>query len=343
MPTLRIPSFLLFFLLLFISLQSYSQKQAKAICIAFYNQENLYDTIDDPKTNDAEFTPTGSNSWTWERYQSKLAHMSTVISQIGDEFLKGGPTLIGLSEIENRGVLEDLIHTEALKNSGYGIAHFESPDLRGVDVALLYKKKDFELVNSVAVPMIMPGQPDFKTRDQLVVTGLVDRDTMTIVVNHWPSRGNDVTHRIAAAKLTHEIVDSLYARNRNANILVMGDLNDDPIDESVLVTLGARGKEEKTKSGELYNPMWQMFKDGTGSLAYKDSWNLFDQIIVSEPLIRTGQSSWKLYKTKVFKKPFMIQPDGQYAGYPFRTFAGGAYVNGYSDHLPVYVILVKAK
>ncbi len=322
---------------------SFGQKQAKAICIAFYNQENLYDTIDDPKTDDAEFTPTGSAGWTWERYQTKLAHMSTVISQIGDEFMKGGPTLIGLSEIENRGVMEDLIHTEALKNSGYGIAHFDSPDRRGVDVGLLYKMKDFILVNAVAVPLVIPGQPGFRTRDQLVVTGLVDKDTLTVVVNHWPSRGNAEPYRLAAAGLTHKIADSLYARNRNAEILIMGDLNDDPVDPSVATILGAEGKESKVKAKGLFNPMWQMFKDGLGSLAYKDSWNLFDQIIVSEPLIRNGQTSWHLYKTRIFKKQFMIQQSGQYAGYPFRTFAAGAYAGGYSDHLPVFVILVKQK
>jgi hypothetical protein len=335
---------LLLFLSLFVSTTlSYGQKQAKAVCIAFYNIENLFDTIDDPFTNDAEFLPGGANNWTTERYQRKLDHMSSVISQLGDEFIKGGPTMIGLSEMENRGVLEDLIRTDALKNLGYGIAHFESPDYRGVDVGLLYKKKDFLIVNTVAVPLHMADRPDFRTRDQLVVTGLLDGDTVTVVVNHWPSRGNEEPYRIAAGTLTRKIVDSIYAQNRNANILVMGDLNDDPTDASLLGALGAQGKLSKVRGGGLFNPMWQMFKDGIGSLAYKDSWNLFDQIIVSEPLIREKTDSWKLYKTRVFNKSFLIQPDGQYAGYPFRTFAGGAYAGGYSDHFPVFVILVKEK
>ena len=337
-------SFLL--LLIWVSIPSvkvFGQKQAKAVCIAFYNLENLYDTINDPTINDEEFTPSGGNAWTYDKYQKKLDHMSTVISLIGEDVLKGGPTIIGLSEIENRGVLEDLINTPALKASGYGIAHFDSPDRRGVDVALLYKKKDFTLVNAVAVPMKMPGQPEFKTRDQLVVTGLIDRDTFTIVVNHWPSRGNDVPYRLAAAAVTKSIVDSLYKVHHDARVLVMGDLNDDPIDESVAVILGAQGKAAKVKAGGLFNPMWQLFKDGIGSLAYKDSWNLFDQIIISEPLIREKNNSWKLYKARVFNKPFMIQQEGQFAGYPFRTFAGGAYAGGYSDHFPTYVILVKEK
>lgn len=324
-------------------LQTSGQKQAKAACIAFYNIENLFDTIDDPKTNDVEYTPTGGNSWTWERYQEKLDHMAEIISQIGDDYIKGGPTMIGLSEIENRGVLEDLVKRDALKNSGYGVVHFDGPDFRGVDVGLLYRKKDFTVVNAVSAPFKMAGQPDFKTRDQLVVTGLLDGDTISIIVNHWPSRSKDSPYRVAAGLCNRQLVDSLYRNNKDARILVMGDLNDDPTDESVEVALGAEGKQAKVKTGGLFNPMWQMHKDGIGSLAYKDSWNLFDQIIVSEPLIRENNNSWKLYKTKVFKKPFMIQPDGQYAGYPFRTFAGGAYAGGYSDHLPTYVILVKEK
>jgi predicted extracellular nuclease len=225
--------------------QAHGQKPVKAITVAFYNLENIFDTINDPITSDEEFTPTGANAWTWERYQEKLGNMSDVISQVGDEFIKGGPTIIGLSEVENRGVLEDLIRTRALKVNGYAIAHFESPDRRGVDVALLYKKNEFLLVNAVAVPMNMPGKPDFKTRDQLVVSGLVDKDTITVVVNHWPSRGNDETYRLAAASVTRNIVDSLYHRNPDAIILVEGDFNDDPVDPSILKILGAQGKEDR--------------------------------------------------------------------------------------------------
>ena len=334
---------ILFLAFTLISLPSCGQQKAKAVCIAFYNLENLFDTIDDPTTNDSEFTPLGSNLWSWERYQAKLSNMSKVISQIGDEFLKGGPTLIGLSEIENRGVLEDLIRTEALKSLGYAIAHFDSPDRRGVDVGLLYKSREFTILNSVSIPMDMPGQPDFKTRDQLVVSGLIDGDTISVIVNHWPSRGNDEPFRLAAATTTRKIADSLFTRNADANILVMGDLNDDPVDVSVKEILGAQGKVSKVKLKGLFNPMWDMYKNGIGSLAYKDSWNLFDQIIVSEPLIRENSRTWTLYKTRVFNRPFLIQPDGQYSGYPYRTFAGGAYAGGYSDHLPVFVILTKKK
>jgi hypothetical protein len=320
---------------------SQQQKKAKVATIAFYNLENLFDTINDPEKNDEEFLPTGANHWTSERYLKKIANISQVISQVGDDFIKGGPTLLGISEIENRQVVEDLIKTPLLVNSGYGIVHYDSPDNRGVDVGLIYRKRDFKVINSVSARLNMPGQPNWKSRDQLVVTGLLDGDTVSVIVNHWPSRGNLPPYRAAAARLTRILADSLYKVSRNAKMVIMGDLNDDPVDESVNIILGAEGNEQKVKPGMLFNPMWKMFRDGIGSLAYRDSWNLFDQTIISEPLLHGKKGSWRWYKTKVYNQPFLITHDGQYSGYPFRTFAGGAYAGGYSDHLPVYTVIVK--
>ncbi len=319
------------------------QTKAKAAVIAFYNLENLFDTIDDPITNDAEFLPSGGNGWTSERYNSKLKNMAEVISQIGSEYVTGGPAIIGVSEIENSGVLHDLINTQALATSGYDIVHFNSPDRRGVDVGLLYRKNSFTVLNATSTRLYMASDSGFLSRDQLCVTGLIDGEAISVIVNHWPSRGNSEPYRIAAAKLSRHLVDSLYAINPNAKIFVQGDLNDDPVDKSVYKVLGAVGKEEKIEANGLFNPMWKLFKEGIGSLAYKDSWNLFDQIIVSEPLIRKPSSGWYLYKTRIFNKPFLIANEGQYAGYPFRTFSNGVFVNGYSDHLPVYVVIVKEK
>ena len=319
------------------------QKKVKVATIAFYNLENLFDTINDPEKNDEEFLPGGANHWTSERYLKKLANMSQVISQVGNEFTKGGPTLLGISEIENRQVIEDLIKTPALVNSGYGIVHYDSPDNRGVDVGLIYRKRDFTVINSVSARLNMPGEPNWKSRDQLVVTGLLAGDTISVIVNHWPSRGNLPPYRAAAASLTRSLADSLYRVSSNAKIVIMGDLNDDPVDESVNVILGAQGQEQKVKQGMLFNPMWKMFRDGIGSLAYRDSWNLFDQTIISEPLLHGREGSWHWYKTKVYNQPFLISREGQYSGYPFRTFAGGAYAGGYSDHLPVYTVIVKEK
>jgi hypothetical protein len=326
-----------------LSLNAIAQKQVKAAVIAFYNLENLFDTIDDPRINDAEFLPGGVNGWTTNRYNLKLKNMSEVISQIGSEVVKGGPTLIGVSEIENELVLRDLIAMPALQNSGYDIVHFDSPDKRGVDVGLLYKKKDFSVVNVTSTRLLMPSDTGFYTRNQLCVTGNLDGETISIIVNHWPSRGNSEPYRLAAAALSRHLADSLYKINSDAKIFIEGDLNDDPVDKSVSEVLGAQGKRDKVREKGLFNPMWELFRQGIGSLAYRDSWNLFDQIIISEPLIRNNASGWRLYKTQVFNKPFLITREGQYAGYPFRTFAGGAFAGGYSDHLPVYLIIVKEK
>lgn len=308
------------------------EAKVKVGCIAFYNLENLYDTIDDPRTDDAEFLPGGANDWTSKRYLLKINNMSEVISQIGDEFTQGGPSIIGVSEIENHRVLEDLISTPRLKKSGYAIVQFDSPDSRGVDVALLYREKDFTVTNAKVVKLTVNWDAKFKTRDQLVVSGLFDGDPLTVIVNHWPSRGHGSEYRMAAGKLTRSIVDSLLKINKDAKIIVMGDLNDDPVDPSI----------KKNLNTIMYNPMLQMFKNGIGSLAYRDSWNLFDQIILSKAWLReNGVKGYSFYKAKVFNRKFLITKEGQYSGYPFRTFAGGAFLGGYSDHLPVYIFITK--
>lgn len=322
---------------------SSQNKSYKMACIAFYNLENLFDTLDDPEKDDAEFLPGGINQWTSARYQEKLGNMARVISQIGDEYMKGGPTLLGVSEIENRLVLEDLIKTQALEKSGYGIVHYNSPDARGVDVGLLYRKNDFQVLSSRSHRLLMPGIPNFKSRDQLVVTGLLDGEKIHVVVNHWPSRRAGPEFRAEAGKLSRHIADSLFALDPEAKIIIMGDLNDDPVDPSVYDFLNAKGNEKKISGTTLYNPMYSLYKEGIGSLAYRDSWNLFDQIILSKALLKKDHKTFDLFKTMIFNKPFLITNEGQYKGYPFRTFAGGAYIGGFSDHFPVYVFLIKEK
>lgn len=336
-------SIILLILSIFSSLQSCAQeKKYLATTIAFYNVENLFDTIDDPNTNDAEFLPGGANRWTPQRYQAKLENMARVIAGIGNEMVKGGPAIIGLSEIENRGVLEDLINTPPLKELGYEIVHYDSPDRRGVDVGLLYKPSVFKVTNSTSNRLYMPGRTDFFSRDQLVVSGELLGEPISVIVNHWPSRRSGPEYREEAAKLSRHLSDSLMKAHKNAKIFVMGDLNDDPIDRSVAKVLGAKGKPADVKQGDLFNPMWQLHRDGIGSLAYRDAWNLFDQIIVSEPVLNDSKG-WKLHKAKVYNDTFLLQKDGPYAGYPFRTFAGGAYAGGYSDHFPVYLFLIREK
>ncbi len=311
------------------------------VCVAFYNIENLFDTIDSPDTDDKEFLPNGPNQWNTNKYSIKLKNMAEVIGQIGDEFVTGGPSIIGLAEVENRIVLEDLINTPPLKGKGYGIVHFDSPDNRGVDVALIYKYRDFKVLNAAAIPLRIKDNPKFRTRDQLVVSGILYGDTLHIIVNHWPSRRSGPEFRAAAASLTRRITDSLLALQPHAKIIIMGDLNDDPTDPSITQFLKAKGSKKDLGPGELFNPMVELFKKGVGSLAYRDAWNLFDQIIVSEPLVQKKAKGYYLYATRIFSKPFLFNKEGQYAGYPFRTFAGGAWVGGYSDHLPSFIILRK--
>jgi hypothetical protein len=337
--------FLLFPLLAFQQPAANAQgKQAKVLCVAFYNLENLFDTIDDPRTNDDEFTPKGASQWNSKRYYTKLSHLAEVISQIGDEYTKNGPVFIGVSEVENRGVVEDLVHTPPLKSMGYDIVHFDSPDKRGIDVALLYQPKLFQVKSAKTHPLKM-ADTNFRTRDILQVDGLLDGELVHVLVNHWPSRSGGETEsapkRDAAADLCLSVVKEIYKDEPGARIIIMGDLNDDPIDESLMKHLKIKTKPENVAQGDLFDPMWQLFRDGIGSLAYRDSWNLFDQIIVSSALMDKKSDGYRYFKAKVFNKKFLVEKEGPYEGYPFRTYSGGVYTGGYSDHFPVYMFLVK--
>ncbi|NPA35534.1 MAG: endonuclease/exonuclease/phosphatase family protein [Chlorobi bacterium] len=340
----------LIFLLLIVSfspLKKLNSQNYKAGAIAFYNLENLFDTIDSPNVRDTEFTPAGRKKWTGDKYWEKIHHMATVISKIGSKEGLPGPAVIGVSEIENRGVLEDLVNDEALKEQNYQIVHYDSPDKRGIDVALLYQPRYFKVTNSRAVPLLIKGDDGKRlyTRDQLVVTGFFDGEEMHFIVNHWPSRrGGEARSRHlrdAAAQLTRSLVDSILNIDSKAKIAVMGDLNDDPINESLMVYLRAVGDKKKLKEGDMYNPMYKMYKKGIGSLAYRDNWNLFDQIIISQAFLGNDYSTYKFRVAHVFNDKMLINKTGRYKGYPHRTYVGDTYKAGYSDHLPVYIIILK--
>lgn len=317
----------------------------KVGCFAFYNVENLYDTINQDDINDEEFTPIGDDKWTGDKYKLKLRNIAEVISQIGDEMVKTGPSVVGLSEIENRSVLEDLINQPALKSMNFGIVHYDSPDRRGVDVAMIYQKEHFKVTNSYAVRLINPKDTSFRTRDQLVISGYFDGELMHFIVNHWPSRRGGEKRseylRVRAAQLCRAITDSIMQKEPGAKIIIMGDLNDDPTNISILKYLKAKKTIEDTKPGDLFNPMFKLFSDGIGSLAYRDAWNLFDNIIVSYALTQKNNNQYHLYKAKIFNKPFLTQKDGQFSGYPFRTYVGNTFMGGYSDHFPAYIFLIK--
>lgn len=322
-----------------------NDKKYQVALAGFYNVENLFDTIDDAEKRDEEFLPDGENRWDSDKYLHKLDQMSEVISKVGKDYSPDGVAILGLSEIENRQVIEDLIKMPALIDFGYQIVHYDSPDRRGVDVGLIYQKKYFEVTNSTSNQLRIEDMDEFYTRDQLVVSGKLLGDPIHFIVNHWPSRyGGEKRSRPlrnAAAVLSRQLVDSLLAIDPDAKIILMGDLNDNPNNESVKDIMRAKGDISKLAAGDLYNPMYAMYKKGIGSNAYRDTWSLFDQTLLSQGLLGEEYSTFTFYKAHIFNKGFLIQKDGRYKGYPYRSFAAGTWQGGYSDHFPVYVVLMR--
>lgn len=322
----------------------FAQQYVPAL-VGFYNLENLFDTLDTPDVNDSEFTPQSAKRWNTERYQAKLNNMAGVLGQIGTDVHPDGLSVVGISEIENRQVVEDLVNTPPLKDRGYEIVHYDSPDKRGIDVGLIYQPKYFKVFNHKSYLLSIEGRDDFFSRDQLVVSGVLDGDTVHVLVSHWPSRRGGEKRsrplRMEAAKLGRHIVDSLLAENPQAKILYMGDLNDDPVDPSVKRVMRSESRKEDAVNGRMFNPMAELYAKGIGSLAYRDIWNLFDQILVSPGLANAKDDGFRYFGARVFNEPFLRQKEGNFAGYPFRTFVGDNFMGGYSDHFPVYVILVR--
>ncbi len=333
------------FFVLFSSAVLAQEKQYKVACVGFYNLENLFDTVDDPNKRDEDFTPDGSYSWGDEKYKNKLKNMAHVIEDMGKEISPDGMAILGVCEVENRKVLEDLVQEQKIKGRDYQIIHEESPDRRGIDVGLLYQAKYFTPTNFKSYELKFPDNPDYFTRDQLVVSGTMDEDRINIIVAHWPSRSGGQAksepRRIQAAQLGRKIIDSLLAVDPSSKIILMGDLNDDPVNKSVKDYIRAKAKVKKMKDGDMYNTMYDKYKQGDCTLAYRDAWNLFDQLIISEGLTGNDCSSFVFHKSYVYNKPYLRQKEGLYKGYPKRTHAGGKYLNGYSDHFPVYLVLKK--
>ena len=331
--------------LLLMATFAYSQeKRLAAYSVAFYNLENLLDTIAGP--NDKEYTPQGSAHWDTYKYNCKLTNMSYVLSKLALEKCPLGPALIGITEVENRSVINDLVKQPSIAKRNYQIVHYESPDHRGIDVAMLYNPRLFTYETSVSRTLFVPAEPTFRTRDQLVVRGRIAGELFHVVVNHWPSRrgGEERSSpmREAAAGLVKSIVDSVQRAWPETKVLVMGDLNDDPTNNSLRKILGAKRNQYEVPKGGLYNPFWEILDSGVGSLSYKGQWNLFDQIILNDKLIGKDRSQLKFWKAEVFSADFLKQQEGEYKGSALRTSAGGVWLNGYSDHFPTIVYMVKA-
>lgn len=318
--------------------------------IGFYNLENIFDTINQVDVEDEEFTPDGGNHYNSKVYLDKLEKLSQVISEMGTDHSPDGIAILGVAEVENASVLEDLVKTEKLKGRGYKVAHIDGKDERGVDVGMLYNPKYFTVktMESIYVPTVKLDSSYGYTRDVLYVSGELLGEPLHVLVNHWPSRrgGEEASqpYRALAASVNRHKIDSLLKIDPKTKIVVMGDLNDDPVSPSVVKTLGSSGEMAKVrkKSELLYNPWVNFYQTGIGTLAYNDSWNLFDQIIISSGFLSADQNKGLFFNDQViFKRDYMIEKTGRYKGYPMRTYNGSIYRGGYSDHFPTYIVLLK--
>ena len=326
----------------------YSKKyQIKTI--GFYNVENLFDTVDDSLTIDEDYTLNGKNHYSKEDYLEKINNTAKVISEIGSGKIKAGPSVIGLAEIENFKVLDDLVHSIKLQHFDYRIIQKDSPDRRGIDVALLYREEDFLPIDIEFIEVRLwneQGQRIY-TRDILYVNGILDHDELHIIVNHWPSRRGGKTRsetkRLKTAFLVRQLADRIMLTDPEAKILILGDFNDDPTDNSIKKGLLKPVEDENNIFLPFFNPMETMFKKGWNSMSYRDGLHLFDQIILSSSLKNDISSAdgYVFYRAGIFNPSYLISQKGRYKGYPLRSFENNRYAGGYSDHFPVYVELIK--
>lgn len=306
--------------------------------IAFYNLENLFDIRNDPQTNDDDFLPTSTKKWTYKRYENKLRKLGYTIANIGETETGKHPIMVGLAEVENDKVLNDLLASDYLNDINYAFVHYDSLDERGIDVALIYDPRYFKVTHSETYSIHLvddDGSPDY-TRDILLVTGLLEDEEIHVIVNHWSSRreGENETEnkRMAASNKVIEIIDGLKAKNNHAKIMVMGDFNDDPTNNSIT---------HLVKTQDLFNPMETLLSYSRGSTSHHFRWNLFDQIIITKNFFETKANGFTFQEANIFDDDFLKLFHGKYKGKPFRTYVGKKYKGGYSDHFPVYAILKK--
>lgn len=326
-----------------------AQKKFSVYGVGFYNMENLFDTCHDEGKRDYEFLPTGSYRWNGMKYTHKLHNMARALADLGTDVLPNvGCAFVGLAEVENHKVLDDLTAQPQLAQRGYRYVHVEGPDRRGIDCALLYNPSLFSVRTVKLVPYIqtLAKDSDFLTRGFLTICGTLAGEPVAVVVCHLPSRFSDSFYREQGARQIRAIKDSLLREDSSCKVLVMGDMNDDPIDKSICEALGGKGQIDEVGNDEMYNPWYNILvKEGVGTLLYQGAWNLFDQILLSPNLLnRHGTKDFatlKYWKHQIFKRDYLFQTEGKYKGSPKRTTAGGVWLDGFSDHLPVAVYLVK--
>ncbi|MCK4852984.1 MAG: hypothetical protein KAT31_01950 [Bacteroidales bacterium] len=327
-------------------LMLYGQKKDQVFTVVFYNVENLFDLEDHPETQDEEFTPESEKAWDMERYLKKLDDISAVIRAVNKDEL---PEIVGLSEVENKKVLDDLIQTKTLRKGEYGIVHYESPDTRGIDCALLYRMQEFRVISSRAIPVSFPFDSTETTRDILYVEGRTsENERLHFYVNHWSSRWGGEKEsepkRIFCAVALRKEVDALLNKEPDAKIIIMGDFNDEPTNRSVFEMLLANNKRKNAGDRELFNLMYDMHNiSGEGSYNYRGNWNMFDQVIVSRNVINNPEGIHCDYEDgQILKEEFMMYLNEENQQYvPNRTYGGPEYYGGISDHFPVFVTLIK--
>lgn len=346
------------------------QKRYALYGVAFYNLENLFDTLHDAGKNDYEYLPTGTMKWGKMKYEAKLHNMSRVLSELCTDKLPGGAAVIGVSEIENANVLDDLLKQPSLAKRGYKYVDIPSYDRRGVECAFFYNPRLFQMERYFCVqynygpsgkvddPMVgftidekgkvqaidhLQGDTTYITRGFLVMEGRLAGEKMFFIVNHWPSRaaGDEVRQR--AGWQVRQLKDALMKSEPGSKVVIMGDMNDDPGNKSMTEQLGCKSEIKQVKTdGDMYNPWYNtLYKVGQGTLLYNGKWNLFDQIVVSGNLVGTDRSTLKYYQHAIYMRDYLFQQEGRYKGSPLRTHAGGVWLNGYSDHLPTQIYLVK--
>lgn len=310
--------------------------------LVFYNLENLFDTVDDPHTRDEEFTPGGAKHWTADRYVEKLRRLAQVLDSVG-----GGewPAVVGVAEAENRRVLEDLTQKTRMAKGKYEIVHHDSPDVRGIDVALLYRRKWMRVLAEEALSVSYKEGRKARTRDVLYVKGLAGRDTLHFFVCHFPSmvggEKQSEWKRLRVAELVRGRVDSLFAADSAAMVIMMGDMNG-TADTPAQQLLCPSADTATFRTGELYNPGAYLLKASFGSYCYRGRWQTLDHILVSGGMLNGTAPRQASRRTLVFSAPFLLEEDKSHFGFkPFPTYRGPRYYGGYSDHLPVYIEMKK--
>ena len=330
-------------LVLFTSIPGLPQKNLISFVVVSYNVENLFDTVDAPGFNDEDFTPGGLKNWTYERYEKKLDDLTRVILSIPEKEM---PAIIGLAEVENRKVLEDMADNRGMRRAGYEIIHDEGHDPRGIECALLYRPDLYKYKSHEYIPVEDPIDPDYLYRGILHVKGTgPEGSSLHLFMNHWKSRSGGTKEtekqRMFTAITLRKQLDILLSRESGFKVILMGDFNDEPTNRSIINGLSASGKRKNINLGDHYNLFYDLHNlHGEGTYNFKGQWNMLDQVIVSHNLLNQKKGLSTTFQSgSILKEEWMLYDSEKYGEkLPSATYGGPEYYGGASDHLPVYVV-----